>query len=246
MSYLGSKDFFLEVAKGNVAKHSFLHLFSRNSNVGTTAEDVVPQSAVWVSPTASRIHNIVSTSANDSSAGTGARTIKIEGISGGNIVEETITMNGTTNVATVNSYTNIYEMEVLTWGSTLTNVGAISATAQTDLTVTCLMPATENESNTGIFQVPNGYKVYLLQWFPSFQNVTSNCLCDFKLLYKQGINLGWETEDFIGLKNDATSAVAVDFKGVVFQPGTYIKTQVLSTVTGTDAQVRYQYILIQD
>lgn len=95
--------------------------------------------------------SIVSASANDTSAGTGARTIKITYLdsTGAGPYTEIITMNGTSAVNTVN--TNICfieQIEVVTAGSTGSNVGIISlkaATAGGGVTVGTIA-ATDNQT----------------------------------------------------------------------------------------------------
>ncbi len=60
-------DFFLEVAKGNVAGHSAHRIYGRNPDIDTNSdpEDIWDLGGLHVQPTAPRIHDIVSTSAQD-------------------------------------------------------------------------------------------------------------------------------------------------------------------------------------
>lgn len=78
--------------------------------------------------------SLVSTSANDAAAGTGARTVKITYYTAAMTgpFTETVTLNGTTPVNTVaTDICYIEKMEVLTAGSTGSNVGVISLKAAT-------------------------------------------------------------------------------------------------------------------
>lgn len=71
---------------------------------------------------------VSSSSANDTAAGTGARTVRVSGVNASFVrVTEDVTMNGTTAVALVKSYMTIDSMIVLTAGSGLTNAGNIYA-----------------------------------------------------------------------------------------------------------------------
>lgn len=96
--------------------------------------------------------SLVSNNANDSSAGTGARTVKItyydEGLAGP--FEETVTMNGTTAVDTAASDICFIErMDVMTVGSSMGNEGTITlfvATAGGGGTVGSIAPG-DNETN---------------------------------------------------------------------------------------------------
>lgn len=78
--------------------------------------------------------SIASASANDSAAGTGARTVEIEYYdqTGAGPFTETITLNGTTYVNTVaTNICFIEEIRVLTVGSTGSNVGILTLKAAT-------------------------------------------------------------------------------------------------------------------
>jgi hypothetical protein len=70
---------------------------------------------------------ILSSSANDASAGTGARTMMIAGLDGNwNVQSEIITLNGVTPVATAKSYMRINGLNIVTAGSGNVNAGDIT------------------------------------------------------------------------------------------------------------------------
>lgn len=71
---------------------------------------------------------VVSASANDTAAGTGARTLLVEAVDqDGEIFTETVTMNGTTPVALANNaLVQILNATVVTAGTGRTNAGVIS------------------------------------------------------------------------------------------------------------------------
>jgi hypothetical protein len=196
MSYLFDRDFYLEVSKGNVPKHSRVNKSGMNLDIdtGSFPEDLCEKGGLWVAPTAARIHNIASSDANDTSAGTGARTIHIQGLDGSYaLTSETITMNGTSNVATVNSYTIIFFMYIETAGSGLTNAGNIIATAQVDGTQTAQISignSSGNQTQMAIYQIPDGYKGYLNQWDAAMQQATASSFATVQLIIKPfgGVN----------------------------------------------------------
>lgn len=115
--------------------------------------------------------SLVSTSANDASAGTGARTVRIvyysmtAGIITGPFVE-TVTMNGVTPVDTVSTaICHVKSLEVITAGSGDTNAGTIqmySATAGGGSVFTSI-PVNNSRTNTGIHWIPNGKTMLLKQ-----------------------------------------------------------------------------------
>ena len=174
MTHIPHINFDLEVSKGNIAGHSAVNKFGRApTGIQTTATDVWDRATagvlqpIWVAPTQARIHQIVSGDANDTSGGTGARTIRIYGLTGWGAAEvsEDITMNGITNVATSNSYVIIHRMKVLTKGATAVNIGAITATADTDGTVTAQMNDGEGQTQMAIYGIPSTQIAYMSRYY---------------------------------------------------------------------------------
>lgn len=150
----------IQVARGKLPGTNRLVLPGKSellplSAAFTTIWDGNPSIGEWVAPTTDRIHDIVSTSALDTVAGTGARTLVISGTSGGLFTQEIITMNGVTPVPTVNAYDCIHNMLMIAAGTTLQNQGDISAVAQTDLTTTALMLTNRNVTFGAVFKTPS-------------------------------------------------------------------------------------------
>lgn len=117
MSYSPLDDFWLRVTRGQITEYSAFHVFGTNEAVTTTFVPVA-RSGVYQTPTSAASLEVVSTSANDTSAGTGARTVTIYGLdSSWALQQETVSMNGTTAVSLVNTYIRVFKMEVTTSGT---------------------------------------------------------------------------------------------------------------------------------
>jgi hypothetical protein len=166
------KDFYLEVAKGNIAGHYYVNKFGNTSNADANViTDVwdAPAQPVWLAPTAARIHEILSTSDEDSDVGgtipqgTGARTLRIFGLQDWDTAEtsEDVIMDGTDGVNTVNSYVIIHRMIVLTGGTALPNVGTITAVAAVDGTVTARISPNRGQTFMAIYGIPSTQKGYM-------------------------------------------------------------------------------------
>jgi hypothetical protein len=130
----------------------------------TSEESVWPDGGQVPHPTTESQLTIVSTDANDdgSPAGTGARTVFIEGLDENyEVVSETVTMNGTTGVTTTNSYMYVNKFYVVTVGSGGANAGDI--TAKVGATLYDIIATGYNNRTTAHYCVPAGYTGYLVE-----------------------------------------------------------------------------------
>jgi len=169
-----TKDFLIEVEKGNVAGHSIINKFGANSDVSSTFVPI-SEGGVYQTPTALTSLELLSDdNVNDKAGGIGALTVEIEGLGAGWLVQtETITLNGTTPVASANQYYRIYRLRVVTSG---TYASATSPTHSSEITlrtasagVTWGKIITDNgfglsTSEIGAFSIPQGQTAYLLSY----------------------------------------------------------------------------------
>lgn len=104
-----------------------------NGEIATSSiSSFAVRKTTYTEQTTNAQRSIASSSANDTSAGTGARTIRITYLdqTGAGPFTETVTMNGVSNVNTANSnICYIESIEVLTTGSGLANAGTITLKA---------------------------------------------------------------------------------------------------------------------
>jgi len=161
--------FGLQVSRNQIQGHTPIIVFGYNPDVDTSEESVWPDGGTIPHPTSASVLKISSSSANDTSAGTGARTVFIEGLDGNyNVVSETVILNGQTAVNTTNSYLYVNSFYVTSAGSGGENAGNINAGTGT---VTAGVPAIlydiiasgYNNRTTGHYCVPAGYTGYLIQ-----------------------------------------------------------------------------------
>lgn len=199
-------DYDLLVAQGLIPGQYPVTVFGINpdTDTGTLPEDVWSQGGVWVPPTQARIHNIAG-DVNDAPGGTGALTVFLVGLNASyNEISETVIMNGTNNVPTVNSYIFISKMYVLTAGSLNTNSGVITATAVTDVTVTNSIIAGYGESSLGVYQVPLGYTLYACYWSAGMQQATSSSSANLSLVIRP-FGGAWLRKSLHSLSNSGNS-----------------------------------------
>lgn len=161
--------FNLQVARGQITMHSAIIIFGYNPDLDTTEESVWPDGGTIPHPTVASVLKISSSSADDTSAGTGARTIAIVGLDGDyNEVSESVILDGQTPVNTGHSYLYVNQFYVTSVGSGGANAGNINAGTGT---VTAGVPAVLydiiatgfNNRTTAHYCVPAGYTGYMMQ-----------------------------------------------------------------------------------
>jgi len=161
--------FGLQIARNQIQGHSDVLVFGYNPDLDTSEESIWPNGGTVPHPTVASVLKISSTSASDTSAGTGARTVVISGLDGDfNTVTETVILNGQTAVNTTNSYLYVNQFYVASLGSGTSNAGDINAGTGT---VTSGVPAVLydmiatgfNQRTTAHYCVPAGYTGYMVK-----------------------------------------------------------------------------------
>ena len=139
-----------------------ISLRGRNAAISSAAETVWGPGATFAQMTSATALEAVSSSANDTSAGTGARTIIVRGLDSNYLpVTQTVTLNGVTPVALTTNLVAVNRVSVATAGSGLTNAGTIDVRTVSGSTI-------KKQISTGptlglgldadfVFTIPSGY-----------------------------------------------------------------------------------------
>lgn len=185
----------LDIASDNSPGRGHVNKFGLSVNVDSGIDTDIWDRAnpsndqdIWIAPTQARTHQIVSNQAADdgSPGGEGARTLRISGLTDWDTAEvsEDIIMNGTTNVPTVNQYVIIHRMEILTKGVTSTNVGVITATADTDGTITAQINEARGQTLMAIYGIPSTQTAYMTNFYAGFTKAGGGAgAVDISVLY---------------------------------------------------------------
>jgi len=175
--------FELQVGRRQISLHEPAFRFGWANAVGTTPQTISTVAATgagYVYPTTASVMKVSSGSTADAAAGTGARTILLAGLDANyNRVSEQITLNGQTQVTTVNSYLRITYTELLSTGSGNAQAGTIyvgtgSATLGVPATVYWQSETTYNNWSFAGFTVPAGYTAYITSYTVTNQSATAN------------------------------------------------------------------------
>lgn len=182
------------------------------------AEDVCEAGGTYaglpVIPTqAGEALNVVSGSANDTSAGTGARTIRVEGLdANGSWAEENITLNGTTPVVTTSTWLRVIRAYIVTAGSGATNAGAITIKHNTTTAnVFSVIKAGRGQAANAVFTVPTGKTARLTSWsVQGYGLTTANEVTAELLVRPTGTNQAWRTVRTLAAPASAPTAKVCD------------------------------------
>lgn len=220
--------------------------------------DATPTQQLWVAPTAARTHQITSSSTADDGtpegAGAGAQAVRIWGLTSWSAdeVSEDVTLNGTANVATANSYVIIHRMKVIEVGSTYNlNVGNITATADTDGTVTAQISAGNGQTLMAIYGIPSTQTAYMTcYYFNSHDSANPGTAteADFSLLINERPDLN-ETV-FLNKSNIGLNSVGSNIGARCYSPymkingPAIIKVQALATSADTEGVAEFDLIMI--
>jgi len=179
--------FELQVSRGQITGHSSFCQFGANGAVGTSLETVWVGSSLYTFPASATTTTVSSSSADDASAGTGARTVLVQGLNASyEAVSETASLNGQTGVTLTNQYLRVNKVTVLTAGSGGTSAGSIyvgTGTVSTGVPAAIInrTGSSSNESESAFYTVPAGYTAYITRFTMSSANSTAEASTRFIL-----------------------------------------------------------------
>jgi len=241
--------FNLQVARGQIPWHQNVTVFGYNSDVDTSVETVWPYGGLLQFPATALQMKVSSDNANDAAAGTGARTVYIEGLDADhNVISETISLNGQTAVLTANSYLHINRAYVETAGSLYSAAGNIYfgtgvVTLGIPATVYDIIQYDYNTRVTGSYTIPAGYTGYLEQGlFSSGQTGGSNAVTG--RLMTRGTDDIRRTVAVVTLNNGAAD-YAFEYP-VVIPEKTTIEAQAVGASTNNACSSMFIIVLIKN
>lgn len=168
MSNFGPRDTDLQVARGKTPAQTGVNKFGRSPDIGTAAAlpkdvwDVSNSAYNWMTSASALDVSSSSTADDGDPAGTGAQTIKIEGLdSSWNAQTETVTMDGTSTVTTSNTWIRVNRAYVVTAGSGDANAGNITIQVTGGGATVAYIGAGNGQTLMAVYTVPNGKKLYL-------------------------------------------------------------------------------------
>lgn len=159
----------LEVAANNVQGAELFLSNGSNQSIGTSYETLWEEGGLYSFPSAASVMSVSSDDANDTSAGTGARTVLISGLDADYLeISETVTLNGTSGVNTTNEFFRINGIRVTSAGSGKKNAGSIfigtgTITAGKPANVFAEIYIGDSTSHEGFYTVPANKALHILE-----------------------------------------------------------------------------------
>lgn len=191
-----------DLAASRLHGASHINKFGYNTAIGSTYEPITDLGTNNL-PSTATVVSIESASASDTSAGTGARTVSIQGLDENYIaITETVTMNGTSAVTTTNSFIRVFRMRVESAGSDEVNDGDITASiGGSDV---ARISAEQGQTLMAVYTVPAKKRAYLMKFQGS---LSKNQEANFQLRARE-FEKGWNVK---GLWGTFAEAVNYDY-----------------------------------
>jgi hypothetical protein len=244
-----TEPFELQVSRGQITGHGVELISGISGTVGTSYTTVWSQNTVYAYLSAAAVIKISSSSASDTSAGTGARTVSIYGLDANyNQINETVTLNGQTAVNTVNSYLRVFHLAVVTAGSGEAAAGTIYAGTGT---VTAGVPAviygvytTSNGSTAAIWTVPAGYTAYITSYSAGYGITTANAFGTIALLVRPFGSV-FDTISQLRVSNGSQGWIAFQY-AIAVEEKSDIEIRATSSTAGAGVNAEFQVVYIKN
>ena len=116
-------------------------------------------------------------SGNDTAAGTGARTVEIQGLDGDyNRQTETVTMNGTTPVTLANTYLRVFRMKVFTAGTGGANDATLICRVASGGDTQAQIQPEKNQTLMALYTIPANFQGKMFNYYASVARAQATAL----------------------------------------------------------------------
>lgn len=189
-----SQPYTYAIAENDLTDHYGLLKFGTRTLVAANTE-----STIWEGPTARYVYlptaqqlKVSSTSGLDTLTGTGARSLILYGLNSTyDEVQETINLNGTGIVTTVNSYIRITRALVYTSGTLYTNAGIINIRNNANTVTQALINIGDGQTLMSIWTVPRCKTAFIIKGSASTDSNKGSRLSLFVRKLDGGILYPW-------------------------------------------------------
>jgi hypothetical protein len=158
---------------GRVAGHSRMAVYGHRATP-VAGDDIWEGGGGYPFQTVASKLEILSASASDTAAGTGAQTMMIHGLDANfNALSETITMNGVTPVQSAGTYLRVNGLNIVTAGSGHKNAGDITLRLTGAGATQAIARAGYGFAKSCVFTVPAGFTLLVTDVLPECGGVST-------------------------------------------------------------------------
>lgn len=245
----------IPIASGTLDHYCFVNKFGRETGVGTSVVDVnrTASPSVYSWPTSAVKLEAISSSADDTSAGSGARTIVVEGLDANLAkISETITMNGASaSTATTQSFFRVHRAYVATSGSYATSTSGSHAGNITIRTVSAgaahiYMPIADvptGQSEVARYTVPAGCTAYLVHAFFSVDSTKSATFYMMRRLSATTVSAPYGVKRILETFDGIANSISREWEAPIkLDEGTDIWIAVKAAGVGTNVSASFDLI----
>lgn len=153
------------VGLGLIPAHQRVTALGHNPNIPLAggAADVWEGGGDYPFLSAASQLEVVSTSANDAAAGTGARTVLVSGVDANYVpISETVTLNGLTPVTTIRNYLSVNTFTITSSGTGTINAGDLTLRVAGGGTIQSIARAGVGFGNSAVYTVPAGNTLFII------------------------------------------------------------------------------------
>ena len=252
MSYLATTDYLIEVGKGNVPGEKIVAIPGlHNANIETTQYgdiSLIPSVVILPTPTGIGLE-LISSSANDTAAGTGIQSVDIHYLDATTFLEktETVAMNGLTAVvAAETNFGPIQWIHAQTVGAGEVAAGNISLQTVGGGTVYEYLAAGGNQSLSSRYTIPADKTGIMLNWHVSGMrkriDFQLRATCDrLTRTLLPGVFLFQDTESC-----ESSTSGLLDGKGMMYPSKCVIKVSATAAAVGGEGASSFTLLLVDN
>jgi len=243
-NYIWDEAWELNVSRGKVRGAYHIIKFGENLDVDGSMETIWDAGGLYTYLTSAGVLTVTSTDGDDAAAGTGARTVTVEGLDANyNQVSETLTVGGGAGSV---EFFRVFRAFVATSGTSETNEGTISiAQGATTLaqirTVGSPTKTGLGQTFMSIYTVPAGYTGYIYQLDVSTAKADGDVF-----LMKRGVNDNgtWRAQDVMHTNNNDIERVYTF--PLKIEEKTDIEVRALSPTNNMKCAATFCVLLVQN
>lgn len=242
-----SYDWTINISAGAVDGTGYIEKFGMNTDVDSNKETIWDVGGIYQYLSTAQTVSATSTSPDDNAAGTGARTIEVQGLDANyQLVYDSITVNGAPGTV---EFLRVFRARVVTAGTSGINEGVITIDATTDaITVagigidgTGSNAAGRGQTFMSLYTVPAGKTAYLTQWTVGCGKQNTDAVATFMARPQGG---AWNAKDIIAVQ---ATIYAKDYKiPLQFTEKTDIEVRAYSTTNNSLVSSTFNLILIDN